>query len=62
LAELNARTRFGCSVVALHMANGILIAPTAMDRLKADDIMVIIGSNDNIGRFEDEVVNVNEEG
>jgi trk system potassium uptake protein TrkA len=32
-----------------------------MDRLKADDIMVIIGSNDNIGRFEDEVVNVNEE-
>ncbi|ADM71668.1 Ktr system potassium uptake protein A [Paenibacillus polymyxa E681] len=61
LAELNARTRFGCSVVALHKANGILIAPTAMDRLKADDIMVIIGSNDNIGRFEDEVVNVNEE-
>ncbi|WP_431087077.1 potassium channel family protein [Paenibacillus sp. 8b26] len=62
LSELNARTRFGCSIVALHTANGILIAPTAMDRLKADDIMVIIGSNDNIGRFEDEVVNVNEEG
>lgn len=40
----------------------ILIAPTAMDRLKADDIMVIIGSNDNIARFEHEVVNINQEG
>lgn len=62
LSDLNAHTRFGCSIVALHTVNGILIAPTAMDRLKADDIMVIIGSNDNIARFENEVVNINEEG
>ncbi|MDP4098454.1 TrkA family potassium uptake protein [Paenibacillus sp. P96] len=57
LSELNTRTRFGCSIVAIHTSNGVLIAPTAMDKLHRDDIMVIIGTNDNIGRFEEEVVN-----
>ncbi|MFB5267184.1 potassium channel family protein [Paenibacillus enshidis] len=57
LSELNTRTRFGCSIVAIHTSNGVLIAPTAMDKVHRDDIMVIIGTNDNIGRFEEEVVN-----
>ncbi|MFB5677061.1 potassium channel family protein [Paenibacillus terreus] len=57
LSELNTRTRFGCSIVAIHTSNGVLIAPTAMDKVHCDDIMVIIGTNDNIGRFEEEVVN-----
>lgn len=57
LADLNSRTRFGCTVVALHTSAGVRIAPTAMDRLQKDDIMVVIGSNDNLERFEDEVVN-----
>ncbi|MFB5761748.1 potassium channel family protein [Paenibacillus medicaginis] len=57
LSELNTRTRFGCSIVAIHTSNGVLIAPTAMDKVHCDDIMVIIGTNNNIGRFEEEVVN-----
>ncbi|MFD1178132.1 potassium channel family protein [Paenibacillus puldeungensis] len=56
VGELNPRARFGCSIVAIHRNNGILVAPTAMDQLNTGDIMVIIGSKKNIEEFE-EVVN-----
>lgn len=56
VGELNPRARFGCSIVAIHRDNGILVAPTAMDHLNTGDIMVIIGSKKNIEEFE-EIVN-----
>ncbi|AOZ91988.1 potassium channel family protein [Paenibacillus crassostreae] len=56
LADINPRVRYGCSIVALHRLNNIIIAPTAMDQLQMDDIMVIIGSNENIARFENELM------
>lgn len=52
VGDLNPRARFGCSIVAIHRENGIIIAPTAMDYLAAGDIMVIIGANKNIEEFE----------
>ncbi|MMZ65568.1 Ktr system potassium uptake protein A [compost metagenome] len=52
VGDLNPRARFGCSIVAIHRENGIIIAPTAMDHLAAGDIMVIIGANKNIEEFE----------
>jgi trk system potassium uptake protein TrkA len=30
----------------------VIVAPTAMDQLKTGDIMVIIGSNENVEEFE----------
>ncbi|WP_106766860.1 potassium channel family protein [Paenibacillus faecalis] len=58
LSELNTRVRYGISVVALNQRSGIIVAPTAMDVLRAGDIMVVIGSKENIDRFEGEVVNM----
>lgn len=52
VGELNPRARFGCSIVAIHRENGVIVAPTAMDQLNTGDIMVIIGSNKNIEEFE----------
>lgn len=52
VGDLNPRTRFGCSIVAIHRESGVIIAPTAMDLLKMGDIMVIIGSKRNIEEFE----------
>lgn len=57
LSELNTRVRYGISVVALNQKEGIIVAPTAMDVLRAGDIMVVIGAKENIDRFEGEVVN-----
>jgi trk system potassium uptake protein TrkA len=59
LAEINTRVRFNCSIVALHRLNGIIIAPTAMDQLRTDDIMVIIGSNESVKFLENELMNEN---
>jgi len=59
LTEINTRSRFGCSIVALHRTEGIIIAPTGMDQVRTGDIMVIIGSNANIEQFENEVMHDN---
>lgn len=58
LNELNTRVRYGISVLALNQQSGVRVAPTAMDILRAGDIMVVIGSKENIDRFEGEVVNM----
>ncbi|GIO43469.1 MULTISPECIES: potassium channel family protein [Paenibacillus] len=53
LSELNPRARYGCSIVALQRKQGIIIAPTAMDRLEQGDIMVVIGAKKNLEEFEE---------
>lgn len=56
LRQLNPRARFGCSVVALFNKSGkVSIAPSADDVVAADDVMVVIGTNDQIERFEEVV-------
>ena len=54
LRELNPRARFGCSIVALNKATGMIIAPTADDKLSESDIMVLIGTNRQIEKFEEQ--------
>ncbi|MDQ0060791.1 trk system potassium uptake protein TrkA [Paenibacillus harenae] len=56
LNDLNPRARFGCSIVAINKANGIIIAPSATDVLTERDIMVIIGTNEQIEDFEATVI------
>jgi trk system potassium uptake protein TrkA len=57
LKELNLRAKYGCSVVAINKKQGVIIAPTATDTLEEKDVMVIIGTNEQIENFENEVVN-----
>jgi trk system potassium uptake protein TrkA len=53
LGHLNTRAKFGCSVVAIHNKDGIVkVAPTAEDCVHMNDIMVVIGTNGQIGNFE----------
>lgn len=52
LKTLNPRARFGCSIVAINKKDGIIIAPTADDMLEEKDIMVLIGTNEQIEMFE----------
>ncbi|CAM3426730.1 potassium channel family protein [Marinicrinis lubricantis] len=55
LGKLDTRAKYGCSVVALHKQEEILIAPSANDVVDKDDIMVLIGTKQQIERFEDAV-------
>jgi trk system potassium uptake protein TrkA len=52
LQDLNPRAKFGCSIVAINKPLDIIIAPTAEDVLAEKDIMVVIGTNEQIEQFE----------
>jgi trk system potassium uptake protein TrkA len=52
LSEINPRGRFGCSVVAINRPKGMIIAPLAEDILTQDDVMVVIGTNQQVEEFQ----------
>jgi trk system potassium uptake protein TrkA len=56
IKELDPRAKYGCSVVAINRKDGIIIAPTADDFVNENDIMVIIGTNEQIEKFEREII------
>lgn len=60
VADLDSRSRFDCTIVALRTEAGVTIAPKANDQMREGDIMVIAGKNDRIEQFEREVVNIEE--
>ncbi|MBO9609845.1 MAG: TrkA family potassium uptake protein [Paenibacillaceae bacterium] len=52
LKQLDTRAKYGCSVVAINKRSGIIIAPTAEDTVEDKDVLVVIGTNDQIEHFE----------
>lgn len=56
IKQLDPRAKYGCSVVAINKQSGVIIAPTATDVVNENDVMVIIGTNDQIEEFESEVI------
>ncbi|MDQ1912135.1 TrkA family potassium uptake protein [Paenibacillus sp. GD4] len=56
LKDLDPRARYGCSVVAINKKQGVIIAPAATDTVEENDVMVIIGTNQQIETFEEEVI------
>ncbi|MEK8132423.1 TrkA family potassium uptake protein [Paenibacillus filicis] len=56
LRDLDTRAKYGCSIVAINKKEGVIIAPTATDSVEEKDVMVIIGTNDQIDHFEKAVI------
>jgi trk system potassium uptake protein TrkA len=56
ITEIDPRAKYGCSVVAINKKSGVIIAPSATDVVDEKDIMVIIGTNAQIEKFESEVI------
>lgn len=52
LQDINPRARYGCSIVAINKTTGVIIAPTAHEVVKEKDVLVVIGTNDQIDKFE----------
>ncbi len=55
LDDVNPRGRFGCSIVAINKPRGIIIAPVAKDVLIEKDVMVVIGTNQQIELFQQSI-------
>jgi len=56
LIDLNIRAKFGCNVMALKNENYINVSPSAKDKIKKGDIMVVIGHNKDLRKFEEYVM------
>lgn len=56
LTELDVRAKYGCNIVAIKKDDEILVSPIANVVLKPGDVLVVIGQNKDLNRFENEGV------
>jgi trk system potassium uptake protein TrkA len=52
LMQLDIRTKYGCNVIAIKQGSSLVIPPSAEDPLNENQILVIVGKNENLQRFE----------
>ncbi|MFC0301566.1 potassium channel family protein [Virgibacillus soli] len=52
LVDLDIRANYGCNVVAIKQGSNINVSPLAEELLKKDDILIVIGADKDISRFE----------
>ncbi|WP_373893232.1 potassium channel family protein [Virgibacillus natechei] len=56
LVDLDIRMKYGCNVVAIKGDRGITVSPGSDDVLQANDVLVVIGADKDITRFEKALV------
>ncbi|MCG8539923.1 MAG: TrkA family potassium uptake protein [Clostridia bacterium] len=52
LRELNMRSKYGINVMAIKRGPDIDISPSAVDLIRDDDVLVVIGHNDDLQKIE----------
>lgn len=53
LAQLDIRAKFGVTVLGIRRGKEVNISPTAQDRLYKEDVLIAIGHNNDLRRFEE---------
>lgn len=56
LIELDIRANYGCNVVAIRRGKQMNVSPSADDKLREDDVLVVIGADADITKFEKNLV------
>ncbi|WLD92652.1 TrkA family potassium uptake protein [Alkalihalobacillus sp. AL-G] len=56
LLQLDTRAKYGCTIVAIRSGKEIKVAPSAEEVVLKDDVLVLIGHNKDLSRFEEEGV------
>ncbi|MCR2820877.1 potassium channel family protein [Lederbergia panacisoli] len=56
LVEIDVRAKYGLNIVAIKRGSEIIVSPQADDPLKKDDILIVIGADSDINRFEKKVM------
>lgn len=52
LIELDIRAKYGCNVVAIKRDKDIIVSPMANEIIRPNDVLIIIGADKDISRFE----------
>ncbi|WP_019155731.1 potassium channel family protein [Robertmurraya massiliosenegalensis] len=56
LSELDVRSKYGCNIIGLQREGDIIVSPSAEEVIYSGDILIVIGENNNIHRFENGAV------
>ncbi|MDC3412767.1 TrkA family potassium uptake protein [Aquibacillus sp. 3ASR75-11] len=56
LVELDIRAKYGCNVVAIKQEKEINVSPMATELIHENDILIVIGADKDISRFEKHLV------
>lgn len=56
LVQLDVRAKYGCNIVGFQRSEETIIVPTSDFKIQKEDILIVIGHNDDIRRFEEEGV------
>jgi len=56
LIDLDIRARYGINIVAFKRGNNINVSPPASEKLLLNDVLIIIGADVDINRFEKKVL------
>lgn len=57
LIDLDIRAKYGINIVAIKRGDSIIVSPQADEFLQVNDILIIIGADVDINRFEKKVLN-----
>jgi trk system potassium uptake protein TrkA len=52
LRELDIRAKYGCNVMAIKRKDRMNISPRAEDQIRENDILIVVGSNENLRKLE----------
>ncbi|WP_257348504.1 potassium channel family protein [Pseudalkalibacillus decolorationis] len=53
LMDIDVRAKYGCNIVGIKREEQILISPSADEVIQEGDILIVIGSNEDLNRFEE---------
>ena len=56
LIDLDIRARYGINIVAIKRGNNINVSPPADEKMQLNDVLIIIGADVDINRFEKKVL------
>jgi trk system potassium uptake protein len=52
LVELDVRAKYGCNIIGMKRGEEIIVSPQADFKIQEKDILIVIGANNDIERFE----------
>lgn len=52
LQELDARAKYGCNIIGIQRGENVIVSPVAEEMVYQDDILIVIGCNSDLHRFE----------
>jgi trk system potassium uptake protein len=56
IIDLDIRAKYGITIVAIKRGNDIIVSPQANEIIRAQDILIVIGADVDINRFEKKVM------